>query len=463
LYGDAFHDGEFSLHGRVYDGGPSYAVSVSASQAAARLAWWRRLPYAIGASGWMLPTLLGGALLLRVLTDDLASPYSRQSGSLNLSSVIALTFVLLACWLLLAGRRGVLPALLAASWLCVWTATAVITHGASTETLREGVREGSAVAIGVVVYNASGTITVPIAARIVQFIGVAPALLAVYQLATHTGMDLAGTIRANGTFAHPDSAAMFFAIAAATSLWLYLDGGKRLIDAALVVIFSAGVIATLSIDGLAALVAMLLALGVLRPGSFRVKRMPFLLAAAVIVAFLANPVGIHRIAKESATSLAIAERGEANTSLDWRLHKWETLLPQWEASPFFGQGLGTTTTTEPEPGNRFAGKPPHNEYVRYLVETGVVGLALLLVGLAFLVRALMRIRRRRGGSLGDTNLKASTLALTILVGCLVNSLADNTLLNSPTCYGAALIIAAVLGMPAQKARSGEVRQATATP
>jgi hypothetical protein len=44
-------------------------------------------------------------------------------------------------------------------------------------------------------------------------------------------------------------------------------------------------------------------------------------------------------------------------------------------------------------------------------------------------------------------LNAATLALAIVVGCLVNSLADNTLLNSPTCYAAVLIVAAVLSLP----------------
>jgi O-antigen ligase len=405
----------------------------------------------------MLLVFLGATLLVRVLTDDLSSPTSRQSGSLDLSGVIAVLFVLLALGLLFHRRHGVLPTILAVLWLCVWTAIAVSTHGASTETLREGVREVSVVALGVVVYNSRGAVTVPIATRLVQLIGFAPALIALYQLAAHTGMDIGDQIRANGTFAHPDSAAMFFAIASIASLWQYLDNGRRPLDALLMALFAAALIATLGIDGLVALVAMLIVYGALRPGSFRVKLGPYVIAGVVLVSFFATPLGAQRIAKESSTSLAAAERGEANTSLEWRLHKWKILLPEWEASPLFGQGLGTTTTVKAIPGNRFSGKPPHNEYVRYLVETGIIGLTILLAALALLIRSLAR-KRRTPGTLEAGTLNAATLALAIVAGCLVNSLADNTLLNSPTCYAAALIVAAAMALPGTEARRAPARR-----
>lgn len=410
----------------------------------------------------LLVPFLAVMLVVRVLTDDLSSPSSHQSGSLNLSGGIAVSFILVAIGLCYRRRCGVLPAALAAVWLCVWTVVAISTRGASTETLREGVREGSVIALAVIVYNARGAVTVSIATRLVQLIGFVPALIAIYQLATHTGMDVANVIRANGTFAHPDSAAMFFAVAAAASLWLYLDDGRRRSDALLTAVFALALIATLSLDGLATLAAMLIAYGALRPGALRAKLAPCLVAGLVLVAFLATPLGAQRITKESSSSFADAESGEAHTSLDWRIHKWETLIAEWEAAPIFGQGLGTTVTTESIPGNKYAGEPPHNEYLRYLVETGVVGLIILLGALAVLIRSL--VRRRRISSTGKTDaLNASTLALVILVGCLVNSLGDNAILDSPTCYAAALILAAVLALPGARESIGAQRQTPTVP
>jgi O-antigen ligase len=401
---------------------------------------------------------LGVTLLVRVLTDDLSSPDSRHTGSLNLSAGIAALFIVAAVGLLLRRRRGVLPTVLAVLWLCVWTAIAVSTRGASTETLREGVREGSVVALALIAYNADAALTVPIAARLIQLVGFIPGLLAVYQFATQTGMNLYGQLRAHGTFAHPNSAAMFFAITTTASLWLYLDNGRRRADALLTTLFAVALIATFSIDGLATLTAMLVTFGALRPGSLRAKLTPCAIAGAIVLIFFATPLGSKRIAGETATSISAAERGETTSTLDTRLYRWKTLLPEWELAPTFGQGLGTTTTTETTATNRLNSLLPHNEYLRYLVETGVIGITILLAALAILIRHLLRMRRNPG-EIGAETVNASTLALAIVVGCLVNSLADNTLLNSPTCYAAALIIAAVLSLPGAERRRAAVPQA----
>jgi O-antigen ligase len=391
----------------------------------------------------LLVPFLGATLLVRVLTDDLAGPDSQNSGSLNLSGGIAVLFILVAIGLLLRRRKGVLPSVLAVLWLCVWTGIAVHTSGASTETVREGVRETSVIALAVIVYNARGAVNVSVATRLVQLVGVVPALLALYQLATHTGRDVASEFRSYGTFAHPDSAAMFFAIAAAASLWRYLDDGRRRFDALLTALFAAALLTTLSLDGLATLIAMLIVYGALRRGSTRGKLIPCAIAILLALTFVATPLGTRRIANESSTSIRTAESGKANSSLAWRLDKWKMLAPEWERSPVVGHGLGTTITGQRIPGNQFAGEAPHNEYVRYLVETGIVGLAILLWALAILICRLVS-KRSIHGELGADTRNAATLAIVIVIGCLVNSLAENTLLNSPTCYAVVLIVFAVL-------------------
>jgi O-antigen ligase len=413
-----------------------------------RLSSWRRQFGAASHGGIVLVAFLGSTLLVRVLTDDVSSPNSRFSGSLNLSGVIAALFILVAIALLLRRHHGVRLTILAALWLCIWTGIAVSTRGASTETLREGVREASIVALAVIVYTAPGAVSVRVATRLVQLVGFVPALVAIYQLATHTGMDVAGNLRSNGTFAQPNSAVMFFAIATTASVWRYLDSGRRRSDVALTVLFAAAVVSTFSIDGLISMFAMMVVFGMLHSGSVRIKLVPWVVGGLTLLAFFATPLGSQRVSTESSTTLAAAERGEGS-SLSWRLHKWRTLIPEWEASPLFGQGLGVTTTTDATPTNPFAGYPPLNEYVRYLVETGIIGLTILLGALALLLRQLVRMRRVPA-TLAAGNLNAATLAIAIVVGCLVNALADNTFLNTPTSYASALIVVAVLAYPSVK-------------
>ncbi|HEX4436215.1 MAG TPA: O-antigen ligase family protein [Solirubrobacteraceae bacterium] len=382
-------------------------------------------------------------MLARVVTDDRSNPNSRSSGTLNLSAVIAVLFISVAIYMVARYRRGVLPTGICAVWLFVWTGIALNTSGASGETLREGVREASVLAIGVLIYNAREAIGVPTATRLVQLVGFFPAVLALYQLATHTGLYVAHNVRANGTFAHPNSAAMFFAIATTISLWRYMDDGRNRLDCLLSALFAAALVATFSIDGMITLAAMLIVLGALHPGLTRIRLIPWGAAILVVVVFIATPLGSKRVAGESATNLSAAERGETTSTLDTRLYRWRTLLPQWEESPVWGRGLGTTTTSTNTRANRLNSLLPHNEYIRYLVETGVLGVLILIAGLSTLIRTLLR-GRRLDGLPGARGFNASSLAIAVIIGCLVNSLADNTLLNSPTGYALAIVLGAVL-------------------
>lgn len=391
-----------------------------------------------------LVPFVGIVLFVRVLTDEQASATSRHSEALSSSRDVALIFILVAVGLLLSRRQYIKPTVLAILWLCVWTLVAVALHGVSVDNAREGIREISLVALAVIVCNANGAITVPIAVRLVQVAGILSALLALYQLATHTGILISGHIRSNGTFIHPNTAAIYFAIATTASLWRYLDYGKSRSDIFFITIYGAAMVATLSLDGLASLVIMLMTYGALRPGSFRVKLNAFAAVVFLMTAFLATPVGSERIANESSTQISTSQRhGTENTSLAWRLYKWGTLLPEWEKEPFFGQGIGTTVAAEATSESATAAKVPHNEYVRYLVETGIVGLLILLWATTLLIRHLSLQRRTPGtGDIG-------ALGIAIVVGCLVDSVADNTLLSSTTGYAAVLIVTAILVSPAK--------------
>ncbi len=390
----------------------------------------------------LIPSL-GVILLVRILTDaSLSSRAVRHSGALNLSGAIAVLFMLVALGLLIRRRHGMWPAVLVALWLSVWTVVAVKSHGESTETIREGVREAAIGALGIIVYNSRGVLNVSVVTRMIQVVGIASALLAVYQFGTHSGLNINSQIRANGTFVHPDGAAMFFAVATTASVWRYFDTGRRRSDALFATAFAAATIATFSLGGLASLLVMLMVYGTLRPGSVRLKFGAYAVAGLVTLAFLATPLGAERFAKATTTSLSSAPQGrhEVNTSLAWRFYKWQTLIPEWEQAPFFGQGLGTTVTAEGNSENTAAGLVPHSEYIRTLVETGAVGFIFVAWAVAMLIRQLARCRR-----IPDT-FNAGTLGMAIFVGCLVNALADNTFLYSTTAYPVIMILAAVIGL-----------------
>jgi O-antigen ligase len=396
-----------------------------------------------------LPIVLGGALTLRVLLDRLSAPDSRHTASFGVSGIVAALFGALAIATLVRDRRAHRLTALVGTFLVAFTMLALLSRGAHAATLREGVREGSVLALAAVVVSARSVLTARVAARLVQLAGLLAAVQALHQQLSGTGMLVGGAIRANGTFAHPNSAAMFFALAALASLWLFLDG-RGALDALDACLYTFALLSTFSIDGLVTLIAMLLLLALLS-GPGRLQRLaPCALAVFAAVAFVASPLGSQRIARESGTRLSAASPGSANSSLSWRLYKWRTLLQEWEGSPLLGKGLGSTTAERESLTEPVREALPHNEYVRYLVETGLLGLLLVAAAVVALIRRLRAMRTATSSGVR----RGAELALVVLAGCLVNSLADNTLLNSPTCYAAALLLAAGAGAgPRPQSRS----------
>lgn len=389
-----------------------------------------------------LMPFVGAALLIRVLTDDMASTASRHSGSLNPAALIAGLFILVAIGLLIRRRQSLAPTMVVGIWICIWTAIAVLSQGASTLTIREGMRELSIVSLAVIVFNSRGALNMSVITRLVQVAGLASALLALYQLASHTGADIAGQIRSNATFSHPNDAAVYFGIATMASLWRFTDNGRQRLDLALTVLYSAATLATFSLAGFFSLLVMIATFGVLRSGSRRLKIGACVFVGLLALIFVATPLGAERLANESSTEFkgAHVRHGPSN-SLEWRLYRWKTLIPEWEKAPLVGSGLGTTVTAEATSQNTTVGNLPHSEYVRYLVETGALGLGGLLLGLSMLIRGLRRRRRMPRSN------NSATFGLALVIGLLVDAAAANTVLYTPGAYAAALTVAAAL-MPA---------------
>jgi O-antigen ligase len=393
-----------------------------------------------------LVPVMATALAVRVLTDASVSTEGiRSTGELNLSALIALFFILLAIGLLLQRRQGVWAAVLAATWIGAATTIAAASHGLGLVTLREGVREASIVAVFMIVYNSRGVLSVAVVTRIVQLIGALSAIVALYQFTTHTGMLVGGELRAHGTLVHPDGAAVFFAIAATASFWRYFELGRRRSDLLLGAICSGGTIVTFSLAGLGGFLIMLAVLGALRPAPLHAKLQAAALAALILAAFVVTPLGSERIAEQTSTKLS-TETQSTDTSLGWRFHTWGVLVREWHKDPVFGKGLGVAehegTAEQPSEVN-----VPHNEYLRYLVDTGIIGVLLLLIALVALIRTLLARIKTTGPPEAAARSSAAALALAILAGCLVDALASNTFSNTTNGYVIAMIVAAALSLP----------------
>lgn len=370
-----------------------------------------------------MPLLPVGAIVTaRALTDGLDLSYR----GIGPNDVLGLALIVYAGVLFLMRPRALGIALAILVVTAVWAAIGTAEFGIVP--WLEWARVLSIVSVTAIVLLSRGSVRARDAALAVEFIAAVPAVVAIVQLATDTGIVLRGDIRAVGTLAHPNSAGMLFALAVFAAV-VRLAGRRTWLDALLGLVAAVGLVATQSLGGIAALLAMILVfVFAYRPFRWRTRAIVAALIVGIPVAVLLSPIGQSRLAGWGLADGA--DRGSAVDSLSWRFETWARL---WEVSgqaPWLGRGLGATTA-----GTIVENNLPHNEYLRALVEVGWVGsigiCALIVVAIVLAIRAATRPHAGWGPA----------IILGTIAGLLVDSLVANTLLYTVPSYAAALLVA----------------------
>jgi O-antigen ligase len=108
--------------------------------------------------------------------------------------------------------------------------------------------------------------------------------------------------------------------------------------------------------------------------------------------------------------------GDGN-SFNWRIMQWTYLLGQWQLHPILGYGLGISAHVSTN--NLY----PHNDYVRALVEGGIVGFILFL--LFFIVQIVRLIQLYRNPSSSREQRELCLVLLGILIAMPVGMITEN--------------------------------------
>jgi O-antigen ligase len=234
--------------------------------------------------------------------------------------------------------------------------------------------------------------------------------------------------RLSGTIAHPNSLALFLVLYIALTLRQVQIASRRLPWRALLVLEIVAFVATFSLNGILMLLVMIavFALGCPRGSARRLAVLAFVGAVAL---FLASDYGRLRIAslQEMPDLQEVVSAGTVTNSTTWRVYHWKLLTMEWLKRPVLGYGLHTTD--EMVSPWRSA---PHNDYLRYLVETGALGMLLYLGFLLTVGRSLYLCvrRKRRAGE----PLSLALVALAVFCVWIVGSLGDNIVTNTTFQY-----------------------------
>jgi O-antigen ligase len=273
---------------------------------------------------------------------------------------------------------------------------------------------------------------------------VLPVLATAYQVVTGNGLlDLDGLMRPVGTFWHPNALGMFcfmIMIMGVALLW-HVSGRNRVMLALVVAGLGFALVATGSRGPWLAALAGLVVVGALQD-----RRV--LLGIPIVVAgvLLAVPSVLSRFGE---LTTGYTDGGREANSLVWRLGHWIDGIGLLSGNPVTGVGLGTT--------RQLLFKEMHNDYLRALVESGVVGLLAYLGLLAALLvtarRALAATDPRRGAPRVDVSRGIAVGFAGCVVAFGVSALADNIM----TAVVVMWYLAAFAGLAQRIAHPGEER------
>ncbi|MCZ3385478.1 MAG: O-antigen ligase family protein, partial [Actinomycetia bacterium] len=250
---------------------------------------------------------------------------------------------------------------------------------------------------------------------------VVPIGLGLYQAATGSGLWVAGFVRVVGTFRHPVPYSIYLVIIILTIVALLPNVRTKLriplaIYAALAVV--------VLVSSLTRSAWMALALGIVVIAVLQSRWLIPLMVVVAIGAAVLSPNVMQRVTEmaEPGTSTV----GDPTNSLTWRINYWKETLDLADGRTVTGIGMGMVQRSTPEE------KAPHNDYLRVVVEGGVLALAGYIWLLVALVRLALKAVRDRGRLRGPPKGVAvgfvASLAALLLLGIVSNVISQVVLL-----------------------------------
>ncbi len=249
-----------------------------------------------------------------------------------------------------------------------------------------------------------------------------PLITGIYQAIAVKGIKVEGVNRVFGTFAHPNSFSLFLVLFIGLTVWKIRFAKMRSFWLMLLVAQIFALINTFSGGGMG-MVFVMSAILILKALKIRNRLLIFIFAFVVLAVFSLSEHGKQRLEEIQQTGnvVKIMETGRmvGEGSMAWRALNWHLFIKEWKDKPVLGYGLSTTGELVSPMKNI-----PHNDYLRFLVETGLVGLLLFLFLLLTLGKEIGRLYRTSFAQ----SVEFSYLALigfSIYAAWVVGSFADN--------------------------------------
>lgn len=320
-------------------------------------------------------------IIIRTAADFLTDQKLFQLGALaiNFTSLVGAIAIIFAVSVFIRekGWRQHLP--LSPNWLIfLGLAFLLIFFSISAQTsLVEFLRWFSFFALFILGFNLfRGARPLTTLIRVLIFSSLIPTLVALWQALNNQGFFDGERLRANGTFVHPNMLAFYLVFVITLSLFIFLTVRHQAIEKYFYLLLALPLLAALFLTYTrGAWLCLFLTLFLIGLKRFRLFLVTSLLVIAIFY-FVAAPF------QERVNSLFSFS---ASDSTVWRLDLWRDAISYTSGHLAFGYGPGTSPLVIGQYRSYVLGSSePHNDYIKLLLEVGLVGLAAyagLIIGL----------------------------------------------------------------------------------
>lgn len=251
-----------------------------------------------------------------------------------------------------------------------------------------------------------------------------PILFGIFQFVMGIGLqdENVSIPRIFGTFSHPNVYSLFlFALVALATLY-FLVFAKTRESKVFIISYLALLIATLLLTyARIAWIALFVFLFLIALWRFRLFLIPLILFPLVLITFV--PMIQDRVDE--------ALHPTPDSSITWRKNLWHDMYVKtgYENRELLGSGMDTfRLSSEQLRGLRFGSNDPHNDFVKFYVEGGIIGVIVLILYIgSFLVLVTRIYQKTPSHSLRTLAMLSGFVVLTLLLA----SLSDNIFKNTP--------------------------------
>ena len=283
--------------------------------------------------------------------------------------------------------------------------------------------------------------------KVVVFSGLIPALVAIFQFFAGINLpspeeDVAN--RVFGTFSHPNLLAFYLIVSLSMCCLIFLVSDRKKV----------------SITGFAILSAILaLALGltytrgawigflivVLALGLYKYRRFLIVAALVLMVSFFSSGQIQSRIGSFT--------RIDPYGSIQFRLSLWKDSYTYFQEKPLLGHGTDSAPTLIKSKRPSAGSVHPHNDYIKFALENGLIGLAAyLLLALALLNQLVIFLRNEKRPRMRTTIF----LVLALSASLYIVSLGDNMFKNTSLMWSFWTLLGGLMAMQVKKTKAKKV-------